>query len=84
MIALLLAAIAEGVSGERAWGSVAALHATECWSSCDRYAQTSEWCAEQFRTIGLEVERVSFPADGKTRFGDWMMPLAWDAKEARL
>jgi hypothetical protein len=30
------------------------------------------------------VERVAFPADGRTRFGDWLMPLAWDASAATL
>ena len=31
-----------------------------------------------------EIEIVSTPADGETQFGYWTMPLAWDARSARL
>ena len=31
-----------------------------------------------------EVERIGFPADGKTSYGDKTMPLAWDATIGRL
>ncbi|MFQ6131634.1 MAG: hypothetical protein ACE5R4_06330 [Armatimonadota bacterium] len=55
------------------------------WFSFDRFAQTAGYCAEELRTADLdEVELIQFPADGQTKFGDWTMPLAWDARQARL
>src|SRR5262245_15209682 len=71
-------------SGERAWKRVSALHMRDRWSSFDRYAESSQYCAEALREAGLQVDEVAFPADGHTRFGDWIMPLAWDAREANL
>jgi hypothetical protein len=37
------------------------------------------------QAIGLErVEIVQAPADGKSQFGFWTMPLAWDVQDATL
>src|SRR5947209_14042950 len=71
--------------GERAHERVRQLHALDRWSSFDRYRETSLLCAEMLRAAGLaEVERVAFPVDGRARFGDWIMPLAWDVEGATL
>jgi len=37
------------------------------------------------RRIDLEeVETITWPADGVTDYGGWMMPLGWDVREATL
>jgi len=64
---------------------VTALHALDRWSSFDRYRESSAWCAETLRGAGVSVvERATLPADGRTAFGDWVMPLAWDVASASL
>lgn len=74
-----------GCLGERAWETVPRLHRLERWSTWPSYARASELCEELLRGAGgLQVERVPFPADGRTKFADWMMPLSWDVAEATL
>lgn len=81
----LLRFIAEGgCSGALAHTMVRRLHARDRWSTFRQYAETIDECARELREFGLEVEEAAFPADGKTKFGDWMMPLAWDVDGARL
>ena len=37
------------------------------------------------REAGLEdIVTYKFPADGKTSYGGWFMPVSWDAEEAIL
>jgi aminopeptidase-like protein len=72
-------------SGERAWRSVCELHARDRWSSFDRYAESIAWCAAALQEVGVaEIERHAFPADGRTAFADWVMPLAWEVRAAAL
>jgi aminopeptidase YwaD len=80
----LFSLLVDPESGERAWRNAAAIQDLDRWSSFSMYAESSALCAELFRRLGLEPERVAFPADGVTKFGDWMMPLAWDASSAGL
>jgi hypothetical protein len=71
--------------GEQAWEVVRELHSRDRWSTFPQYNESSAWCAETLRELGVaQVERVAFPADGKSKFADWMMPLAWDVKDATL
>lgn len=60
------------------------------WSS-DRYAdfrhfrETSELVAKELTEAGcIEVEQLELRADGKTAYGDWTVPRAWDLHDARL
>ena len=62
----------------------------EVWST-DRlftfpaFEKTAGHVAATMKQIGLsDVEVLSAPADGVTQYGFWTMPLAWDAKQARL
>jgi aminopeptidase YwaD len=80
----LFSLLGDPESGERAWQHVAAIQHLDRWSSFSKYAESSTLCAELFRGLGLDTERVAFPADGVTKLGDWMMPLAWDVSSARL
>ena len=86
MITSLWQALREQRSvGEQAWEFVRELHAHDRWSTFPQYNESSAWCAETLRELGVaQVERVAFPADGKSKFADWMMPLAWDVKDATL
>ncbi len=53
-------------------------------SSFDGYRRTADFMETTFRDLGLEVERIGIPCDGKFAFGDWVMPFAWDAEEGTL
>ena len=73
------------VSAERAFEHLERLFATDRESSFSGYARSAGYAAEAMRSAGLErVELLDVPADGVTRFGDWVMPLAWDVEEAFL
>jgi hypothetical protein len=50
-----------------------------------RFHQTAEYLKKKMHEAGLaKVEVVNTPADGVTQVGYWTMPLAWDARSARL
>jgi hypothetical protein len=77
--------IAGEVSGHRAKNHVAEIHRTDRFSSFHLYRQTAQYCVEQMRAFGLEgVELIPCSADGRTAYGDWLVPRAWDAREAIL
>lgn len=58
---------------------------TDRWFTFPKFEETSEYLARTLREAGLkEVEIVRPPADGKTQFGYWTMPLAWDVAQATL
>lgn len=78
-------AIAREFSGHRARNHAIEIHRTDRFSSFDLYQQTAGYCARQMQEIGLQqVERLPCKADGRTAYGDWFVPLAWDAREAIL
>ena len=61
------------------------IHRTDRWFSFDKFHQTCRTVEKIMRDIGMqEVETLTWPADGVTDYGGWMMPLAWDAREATL
>jgi hypothetical protein len=77
--------IARELSGHRAKHHVVEIHGTDRFSSFDRYQETARYCQAQMEALGLEgVESVSCRADGRTAYGDWVVPRAWDAREAIL
>jgi hypothetical protein len=85
MIEDLLRIIYQAVSGDNAWRCMSEIYSRDRWSSFDGYLKSAEYCADMLWLIGLDdVRTVTFPADGKTRFGDWIMPIAWEPIEARL
>jgi hypothetical protein len=78
-------ALRSEISAERAFGRLQRLFATDRGSSFAGYARSADYAEEAMRSAGLErVERIPVPADGVTRFEDWVMPLAWDVEEAFL
>jgi hypothetical protein len=61
------------------------IYSTDRWFTFPKFQQTAEYLKGAMTEIGLEhVELLSAPADGVTQAGFWTMPMAWDAKQARL
>jgi hypothetical protein len=85
MFESIAAAVAGELSGRRARSHVKEIHGTDRFSSYDRYAETAAYCGAQMRALGLEaVEALPCRADGRTPYGDWLVPKAWDAQGAEL
>jgi len=72
------------VSGSNALDIISHIHDLDRWSSFDKYRQSSRYCFKKMKQYGLEAELFPIPADGEAMHGDWIMPRAWDAKEATL
>jgi len=78
--ALLKLLIAE-IDVERIRNHAEAIHTTDRWSSYDRYHETADYVLGLMRDNKLrDLRKITTPADGKTFVGDWLMPLAWDAR----
>ena len=61
------------------------IYATDRWFTFPKFQETAEFLQHTMKQIGLErVEIVPVPADGKSQFGFWTMPMAWDARGATL
>jgi hypothetical protein len=77
--------VAAGFSGDRAATLTAELWDIDHWFDFAHFKQSASYSAAQLQAAGLsQVEIASFPADGRTRYGDWVVPLAWDATQAEL
>jgi hypothetical protein len=61
------------------------VYSTDRYFTFPRFQQTAEYLKKKMEEAGLaKVELVHAPADGVTQVGFWTMPLAWDARSARL
>lgn len=79
----LLSVLQPGISGRRAWDDAAAIHSIDRRFTFPAFQESARYSADQMRAAGLsEVTILQAPADGRTLYGDWMMPLAWDASAA--
>lgn len=73
------------VSGAGARALATGIWQTDRTMSFDRFAETAAFCAKEMRGAGLSAVRIErFPADGKARYGDLVMPKAWDCESATL
>lgn len=55
------------------------------WFTFPKFRETSEYLTREMKRRGFRDAAVlAAPADGKSQFGYWTMPLAWDARSARL
>ncbi|MBN1676294.1 MAG: DUF4910 domain-containing protein [Kiritimatiellae bacterium] len=84
MLARILDTIAPAIDGDRTLADIAAIRELDRWGSFDQHHKASLLCQSRFREAGLETEIVPVPADGATRYGDWIMPQAWNARHATL
>ena len=81
----VLARVTESFSGDRASDRVADLWAIDRWFDFAHFKRSASYSAEKMAEAGLDqVEVISFPADGRTAYGDWVAPLAWDVVGAEL
>jgi len=81
----LLAAIGREIDGRRAWDNSCAVQAIDRSFTFSRFRKSAELSADLMRAAGLaEVQVQEAPADGRSVFGDWLMPLAWEVEEATL
>ena len=81
----LLKLLDSQISPDRICHTAQAIHELDQWNSFDKYRQTADLLAREFREARADqVDRFVIPCDGETSFGDWVMPLAWDAQEATL
>lgn len=55
------------------------------WFRFPSFEETARFCGRELETAGLEqVELYEARADGRTRYGDWVIPRAWDARKGIL
>lgn len=72
-------------SGRRALEQVAAIYRFDRYFTFAHFHRSGQYCAEEMGRIGLdEVELLEYAADGRTAYGDWVIPRAWDVEEAEL
>jgi hypothetical protein len=61
------------------------VYSTDRYFTFPRFQETAGYLKKKMQEAGLaKVEIVDAPADGVTQVGYWTMPLAWDARGARL
>jgi len=64
---------------------VAEIHGNDYWFDYSHFGKTAEYCFKQMKNTGLsDVELIPLKADGRTAYGDWVVPRAWDASGAAL
>lgn len=77
--------IGREISGNKAREYIDRIYTYSRFNSFDKIWLTAEEIGEIMRVIGLEnVEVISYPADGVTHYGGWVMPLAWNVEDATL
>ncbi|MDH7570906.1 MAG: S8 family serine peptidase, partial [Armatimonadota bacterium] len=78
-------AAAGQVSSERMQADVNAFFEHSRWSSFHRIWALAQLIAERMTAAGLsDVRLIPFPADGRTTFGGWVLPKAYDVERATL
>ena len=79
----LLALLEREIDGKRSLEYAAAIHSIDRHFAFSSFRESARLSADLLRGAGLtDVEILEAPADGRTLFGDWMMPFAWEAEEA--
>jgi len=80
----LLDMLSRSIDGDTVFKIVSDIWGSDRFFDFKSFGETASYCAERLRKAGLEVEVFEVPADGRTRFGDWVMPKAWDVEDAYL
>ncbi len=84
-IPALVRTLRDAVAPDRAMEDMRGIWETDRWFTFPKFDQTARNVAAMMRRAGLErVEILQAPADGRSQFGYWTMPMAWDASEASL
>jgi hypothetical protein len=78
-------AVLNHLSAERMRAEIAEFFEFSRWSSYDKIVGLAKRIAGKMEAAGMEdVQLIEFPADGRTAYGGWFMPRAYDVHEARL
>ncbi len=78
-------AVAKYLSAERMMAEISEFFEESQWSSFDRILVLAHRIAAKMKDAGLvDVRLIEFPADGKTAYGGWVLPKAYDVEDARL
>lgn len=56
----------------------------EVWFDSPHQEKAAEVAIEAMRSARMSAELIAYPADGRTRYQDWIAPFAWECKSARL
>src|SRR5437588_503053 len=84
-LAQLVEAIRAEIEPRQAMDFMQQVYSTDRWFTYTKFQETAEFVKKTMEEIGLKnVELLGAPADGTDQAGVWTMPLAWDAKSARL
>jgi hypothetical protein len=84
-ISSLIGTIRQDIQPQSAMTTMQQVYTTDRFFTFSAFGKTASYLDRRLRDAGLtEVEVVQTPADGKTQFGFWTMPLAWQATSARL
>lgn len=76
---------ADGLSGDRIKTMAAAIYRYDRWFRFPDFHRSAAYCRDKLRQARLDhVQLRQFPADGKTRYFDYIMPMGWDARDATL
>ena len=84
-----LAQLVQAIRGEmqpsQAMDFMQQVYSTDRWFTYPKFQETAEFLKKTMEDIDLKnVELLGAPADGTSQAGFWTMPLAWDARSARL
>lgn len=60
------------------------IYKTDHYPSFFRFHQTADWIVNELNSMGAIARKIEFKADGKTKYGDWTLPKAWDAYDLKL
>lgn len=78
-------AVSAAVDVDRALETMREVHSRDRWFTFPKFEETALYLKRRLEESGLkEVEIGGAKADGATQAGYWTMPLAWDARGARL
>ncbi len=81
----LLASLLKTYSGSRAKADTARIHRFSRHITNRKYEESVAWCCERMRALGFDdVERLTFPTDGKRLYGTWITPPCWNVDKAWL
>jgi len=79
----LLSLLLPVLDGQRVIEDAQAIQHLDRWFTFSRFQESARYSADRLREAGLsDVDIIQAPADGRSLFADWMMPLAWEAEGA--
>ncbi len=84
-LSALVQKVNPAVDVDRSMETMRHVYSTDRWFTFPKFEETAKYLKNRLEESGLKrVEIGGGHADGKTQAGYWTMPMAWDAKSARL